>query len=284
METFEGRTAVVTGAASGIGLAMATRFARAGMNIVLADIEAPSLDTAVGTISALGVDAIGVETDVTDAAAVDALRDAALDAFGSVHLVCNNAGVAGDLQVFGSLDLKQWRWVIEVNLFGVIHGHASFLPLLLEQDEGHIVNTSSMAGHFPAHSPYGASKWAVACITEGLFHQLAATGSNVGASCLCPGWVRTQIAQSERNRPEWAAPNPLADEAEPDELSAMLRQFVTDAVASGAEPSDVADQVFDAVAAKKLWVFTHPEMVAMLPDRFDAILEDRNPVPRPLGA
>ena len=171
MKDLAGKTAVVTGAGSGMGRAFAERFADAGMNIVLADVEVPRLDEAAASVSERGVEAIAVPTDVADADAVERLRDAAIERFGRVHVLCNNAGVAGSMTGPG-IDLDDWRWVIGVNLWGVIHGHRAFLPHLVEHGEGHIVNTASMAGHHPGHSAYTASKWAVVAITEGLYQQL----------------------------------------------------------------------------------------------------------------
>ncbi len=281
MEELSGRTAVITGAASGIGRAFAQRFAEAGMNIVLADIEEPALDQAVTAIQALGVDAIGVVTDVSDGDSMDALAAAAFARFDQVNVVCNNAGVGGSSLGIGpgELDAKDWKWVIDVNLWGVIHGHRVFLPHLMEHGDGHIVNTASMAGHMPGHSAYMASKWAVVGITEGLFHQLAEQGSTLGVSCLCPGWVQTNIADSSRNRPEWAAPEALT---EPTAEAEFAQAFLRDVLASGAEPSHVAQLVHDAVIDQNFWVFTDGEMVSGLKSRFDAILENRNPVRTPL--
>ena len=278
MDQLEGKTAVVTGAGSGMGRAFARRFATAGMNIVLADVEGPALTGAVDETAALGVQAIGVETDVSDEAAVAALADAAFEAFDRVNVVCNNAGVAGGTLTDGpgAISLKDWKWVIDVNLWGVIHGHQAFLPHLLEHGDGHIINTASMAGHFPGHSAYSASKWAVVAITEGLFQQLAAEGSTVGVSCLCPGWVDTKIADSARNRPEWAAPSALET---PSATNEARMAVVRDLLASGRSPDEVAELVHDAVIDGSFWIFTDMTMVASLEARYNAILENRNPDP-----
>ena len=280
MEQLDGKTAVVTGAASGMGRAFAERFAQAGMNVVLSDIEGPVLDEATEAVAATaaerGREAIGVEADVSDEAAVQALADRSISAFGQVNVVCNNAGVAGSGLLDGpdSLSIKDWKWVLDVNLWGVIHGHKAFLPHLLDHGEGHIVNTASMAGHFPGHSAYTASKWAVVGITEGLYGHLKTIGSTVGVSCLCPGWVDTKIAESTRNRPEWAAPDALAD---PSPESEARFAFIRDLLASGRSPIEVADLVHDAIVNDDFWIFTDLAMVASLQDRFDSVLAATNP-------
>jgi NAD(P)-dependent dehydrogenase (short-subunit alcohol dehydrogenase family) len=281
MDSLQGKTAVVTGAGSGMGRAFAERFARAGMKVVLADVEAPKLDEAVESIVATGAEAIGVVTDVTDGAAVDRLRDAAIERFGRVHVLCNNAGVAGSGPSGGQFVTEaEWRWVLEVNLWGVIHGHRAFLPHLVEHGDGHIVNTASMAGHFPGHSAYSASKWAVVGITEGLFHDPRLQAAGVGVSCLCPGWVNTAIADSARNRPEWAAPE---RSVEPTPMEEMMHAYVRDQLRSGMDPTAVADLVHDAILANRLWVFTDMQMVESLRPRFDAVLASENPPTMGLG-
>jgi NAD(P)-dependent dehydrogenase (short-subunit alcohol dehydrogenase family) len=258
-----------------MGNAFATRFAAAGMKIVLADIEGPRLDAAVAALRAGGADAIGVVADVADRAAVERLFAAAVDAFGRVNVVCNNAGVGGGgARQLAEVVEPDWQWVMGVNFWGVVHGHGVFLPHLLEHGDGHIVNTASMAGHFPGHSPYSASKWAVVAITEGLYHELRGMGSTVGVSCLCPGWVNTDIDNSIRNRPEWAAPR---DVAEPAPAIAAMQAFVRDQLRSGMAPAAVADLVHDAVLAGQFWVFTDMTMVARLEPRFGAVLAAENP-------
>lgn len=282
MDDVQGKTAVVTGAGSGIGRAFAERFARAGMKVVLADVEQPKLDEAVAAITATGADAIGVVTDVTDGAAIDRLRDTAIDAFGRVHVLCNNAGVAGNAASGGAwVNEQEWRWVLEVNLFGVMHGHRAFLPHLVEHGDGHIVNTASMAGHFPGHSPYSASKWAVVAMTEGLFHDQRLRAAGVGVSCLCPGWVNTAIMDSARNRPEWAAPR---HDVEPSPTEELVRAYVSDQIRSGMAPEQVADLVLDAILTGTFWIFTDRQMVAALEPRFQSVLGTTNPPPMGLGS
>ena len=202
MELTAGKVAVVTGAASGIGLALAERFARAGLDVVLADVEQPALQAASEKIAGLGAKTLAVPTDVSDEAAVNALAAAAIDRFGAVHVVCNNAGVGSPADPwFGPL--SAWRWVLGVNLWGVIHGIRAFLPLLAAQGEGHIVNTASMAGLIPGIGPiYDAAKHAVVAISEDLYQAMNVAMLPIGVSVLCPGWVRTSILQADRNWPQ----------------------------------------------------------------------------------
>lgn len=257
-----------------MGLAFAHRFAREGMNVVMCDVEVPSLEAAVAAVSEHGTQVVSSITDVSDGDAMDALAASTIDTFGGVHVVCNNAGVAGSLGG-DDIDAAAWKWVIDVNLWGVIHGHRVFLPHLIAQDEGHIVNTASMAGHMPGHSAYTASKWGVVGITLGLANELATRAPGVGVSCLCPGWVQTAIADSDRNRPEWAAPNALVEpSAEREEIMAFVRESID----SGMEPDAVADLVHEAIVGGKFWIFTDLDMVSMLTDKHDSIMENRNPM------
>src|SRR5580698_5014975 len=215
MENLGGKVAVITGGASGIGRAVAERAAAEGMQLVLGDIEEGPLQQAVDDLTGAGAEVIGGRTDVADRASVEALRDRALDRFGAVHLVHNNAGIGLGGPIWEVTE-EDWRWILGVNLWGVVHGVATFTPLLIEQGEGHIVNTASVAGLIaaPFLGPYNATKQAVVAISETLFKDLQAVGAPVGVSVLCPGFVRTRIAESERHRPEWAAPDRAVPGAE----------------------------------------------------------------------
>ena len=204
MELTAGKVAVVTGAASGIGFALAGRFARAGLDIVLADVEEAALAAAEQQIADLGVKTLAVPTDVSDEAAVQALAAASVDRFGAVHVVCNNAGVSSDADPWLG-PVSAWQWVLGVNLWGVIHGIRAFLPLLAVQGEGHIVNTASIAGLLPGFQPsYDAAKHAVVAISEDLYRAMNTAAVPVGVSVLCPGWVRTSILDAGRNWPALA--------------------------------------------------------------------------------
>ncbi len=260
MEELAGRVAVVTGGASGIGRAMAVRFRDAGMHVVIADVEEAPL---AATAAELGV--VGVRTDVAESASVQALADQVGERFGTAHVLCNNAGVGGG-GVISSLTLNDWKWVLDVNLWGVVHGLQSFLPLLLANDDGgHVVNTASMAGltAWPGIGPYNASKYAVVAISETLALELA--GSRVGVSVLCPGVVNTNIFQSQRNRPE-ALRNPQRNPG----ARAANAQVTS---MSGIDPSVVADQVHDAVVEGRFWILTHPELVEHVEHRTRSIVD-----------
>ncbi|MGQ0825199.1 MAG: SDR family NAD(P)-dependent oxidoreductase [Actinomycetota bacterium] len=254
MQDFVGRVAVVTGGASGIGLGLARRFAAEGMKVVVGDVEKDALDAAVAELRAGGSEIEGVVTEVSDAAQVQALADAAVDRFGAIHVACNNAGVGGG-GITWDMPLETWEWILGVNLWGVIHGVKSFVPILMQQDVGHLVNTASIAGLVaaPFMGPYNASKHAVVAISETLHHELALSASQVKVSVLCPGWVKTRIAQSERNRPTHLQPPDGA--ADPLGGASMLQQFLE----QGMAPDAVAAKVFAAIRDEQFWVLTHDD-------------------------
>ncbi len=247
----KGKTAVITGGASGIGLATAIQFSKAGANLVLGDIEDGPLETQVKELRSHGATVIGVHCDVAKESDVEALRDAALKEFGAVHVIFNNAGVAGGSTI--GTPKKIWDWVMSVNLDGVVNGMNAFIPLFLEQNEGHVVNTASEAGlvGVAGMGPYNASKFAVVGISESLFHELANTGKNVHVSVLCPNFVRTRIFESERNMPKELAS--YAENPESQEIKTIAAALVN----AGIDAADVAKAVEDAVVNEKFWILTH---------------------------
>jgi NAD(P)-dependent dehydrogenase (short-subunit alcohol dehydrogenase family) len=268
MHRLQGRTAFVTGGASGIGFALCRAFAQSGMKVMLADIEIAALDRAVGSLRDFGRNVRGIRCDVADPDSVEQAASAAFDAFGKVHILCNNAGVAAG----GGIDrisLDNWRWVIDVNLMGVVYGIKSFLPHMLAHGEGgHIVNTASMAGMINGmgFSPYAASKYAVVSMSEGLALQLQPRG--IGVSVLCPHFVRTGIGDSGRNRPErYGKAQPL-DPASP---AAALVAELARRIEAGLDPADVAARVIAAIRNDDLYIFTHPNMRELVQNRFAAI-------------
>jgi NAD(P)-dependent dehydrogenase (short-subunit alcohol dehydrogenase family) len=268
MRELAGKTAFVTGGASGIGLAMGRAFAEAGMQVMLADIETAALAAAVKSLHNVGPAVRSVICDVADPASVERAAKASFDAFGNVHLVCNNAGVAAGGGI-DNISLDNWRWVLDVNLMGVVHGVRSFLPHIRSHGEGgHIVNTASMAGMINGmgFSPYAATKFAVVSMSEGLAPQLKPLG--IGVSVLCPGFVRTGIGESGRNRPNRYGPTQPLD---PNSPAATMVAEIARRLQDGLEPSVVAAKVLDAVRNDELYVFTHPEMRQPLDERFQAI-------------
>jgi len=255
MRELRGRAAVVTGAASGIGRALAERFAAEGMKVALADVDEAELDRATREIASTGGQAVGVRTDVSRPDDVQALADATIDAFGAVHVVCNNAGVETGGR-FTDISPAAWEWVLGVNFWGVLHGCRTFLPLIREQGEGHIVNTGSV-GSFATglltFAPYITSKFAVLALSECLDFELRGGGEDIGVSLLAPGLVKTRIPDAERNRP--------ADvpSTEHDALRRELLGGVRAAMqADGMDPADVADHVVRAIREQQFFVLTHP--------------------------
>jgi NAD(P)-dependent dehydrogenase (short-subunit alcohol dehydrogenase family) len=272
VELASGKVAVVTGAASGIGLALAERFAACGMHIVLADVDDAGLAAAAAQVGSKGVDTLVVRTDVSSADSVQALADATFDRFGAAHVVCNNAGVTSAADPwFGPI--AAWEWVVGVNLWGVVHGVRAFLPRLIAQGEGHIVNTASIAGLLPGFGPnYDASKHAVVALTEDLYRSMKTAGLPIGVSVVCPGWVRTKILDAERN---W--PAVLGDRPEAAFGSSVVRKHVGRAIDEGITPAAVADLVADAITDGRYWVFPQPDFVDLVVRRWHGIAEGRDP-------
>lgn len=271
MQQLVGRVAVVTGAASGIGRALADRFTAEGMRVMLADVEAGPLAAAAEELRGDGHEVLDVVTDVSDWEAVERLADATYDAYGGAHVVCNNAGV-GTGGPLWEVSVEDWRWVLGVNLFGVVHGIRAFVPRMVAAgEEGHVVNTASMAGLFsgPGMGAYNASKHAVVAISETLAADLDAVAAPIGVSVLCPGFVNTRIYESDRNRPAGRVERPDGDRF------AAFRRMLE----GGMSPAAVAERVVEAVRAGRLYVLTHPDLVGVAEQRFRTIVEAGRAVP-----
>lgn len=281
MKDLEGKVAVVTGAASGLGRAMAERFGAEGMRLVLADIDAERLEAVGHALHEAGREVQTLRTDVSKQGQVEALADLAYQRFGGVDVLCNNAGVA----VVGPAwerSIADWEWAIGVNLWGVVHGLRAFIPRMLAQSsEGHIVNTASIAGLMspPLSAPYVATKHAVVGISECLYHDLALRQSKLGVSVLCPGFVRTSISESERARPDdFRDPAPQSDK-----LTEEVGEYYRSEVERGIEPAAVAEAVIESIRDNRFYILTHPDLDKALGNRFDDILERRNPKTRSLA-
>jgi NAD(P)-dependent dehydrogenase (short-subunit alcohol dehydrogenase family) len=276
---FRNKTAVLTGAGSGFGLECARIGARLGMNLVLVDVQQDALDRATQELQAAGAAVLALRVDVSDAAAMDALGQAVLARFGAPHFVFNNAGVGSGGLIWEN-SAKDWDWVLGVNVMGVAHGVRVFTPMMLAaaaQDpawQGHIVNTASMAGllNAPNMGIYNVSKHAVVALSETLYQDLALVTDQISASVLCPYFVPTGISQSHRNRPADAAP------AKPTR-SQLIGQAMSDkAVGSGrVSAADVAQKVFDAVAAGQFYIYSHPKAIGSVQVRLEDVLLARNP-------
>lgn len=274
MKEFRGRVAVVTGAASGIGRALATCFAGQGMRVVLADVEPGALAAAERELRAAGCETLAVETDVSRAEQVEALARRTLDAFGAVHVVCNNAGVfTGGL--CWEAPLADYEWVLGVNVWGVIHGVRSFLPILLAQGgEGHVVNTASMAAltTLPYAGIYHMSKHAVLALSECLHHELVLRGSQVRVSALCPELVATRIDTAERNRPA-----SLRSEEGAGPERELVRQAIAAGIAGGTPPARIAERVLDAIREQRFYVLSEDNWRRSSEVRCEDVRLARNP-------
>ncbi len=276
---FQGKTAVLTGAGSGFGLECARIGAKLGMNLVLVDVQPDALDKAQAELEAAGAPVLARKVDVADAAQMDALAQAVQQRFGAPHFVFNNAGVGSGGLIWEN-SVKDWQWVLGVNLWGVIHGVRLFTPMMLAAAQadpayrGHIVNTASMAGLLtpPNMGVYNVSKSAVVSLTETLYQDLKLVTDQIGASVLCPYFVPTGISQSHRNRPDG-----LADEKPTP--SQLIGQAMTDKAVSAGKvtAAEVAQMVFDAMGADRFYIYSHPKALGNAQARFDAVVTGSNP-------
>jgi len=280
MNQFANNVAVITGGGSGFGLEFARLGASLGMKLVLADIQEDALDKAVAELKAQGAEVIGVRTDVSRAADMQALADATMSAFGQVNLLFNNAGVGAGGLIWENSE-KDWEWVLGVNLYGVVHGVRIFTPLMLEAAKkdpsfrGHIVNTASMAGLLnpPTMGVYNVSKHAVVSLSETLYHDLSLVTEQVHCSVLCPFFVPTGIHEAHRNRPA-----DLSNESGPTRSQEVSRGLTGKAVTSGkVSAADVAQMTFDAIRDENFYIYSHPQALRSVQQRFEAIVAPHNP-------
>lgn len=266
-----GHVAVVTGAASGIGAALAAAFGELGMRVMLADVEPEALERVTNMLRAKGVEALALPTDVADAEAVDRLARTSVERFGRVDVLCNNAGVS-TFNALADQTLADWRWVLDVNLWGVVHGIRSFMPILRNQSRpAHIVSTSSVAGLWsgvPFIGPYAVSKVGVVSLSETLRDELQAEGSEVRVSVLCPGSVTTNVMEAERNRPAALGSESRTPVAE------QVRLMIRDGLSGpdGKSPEQIAAIVLEGIRRDRFWILTHASTRAALEARFAAIL------------
>jgi NAD(P)-dependent dehydrogenase (short-subunit alcohol dehydrogenase family) len=275
MNEFEGKTAVVTGAASGIGLALASRFADARMQVVLADIEEAALERAVKQLEERQATVLGVVANTMVEESVQSLAAQAINEFGKVHVLCNNAGVASTAGTPGGgiweVPNTDWDWVLGVNFYGVLYGLQAFVPHMLEHGEqGHIVNTASLAALMPGGGTYGVSKHGVLCLTETLYNDLKARNAAIGASVLCPGFVKTQIIDAERNRPSELA---SGGAGAPAEMVAVAQAMID----QGKDPADIANAVFESIEQDRLYILPHPAWDDTLRSRVEHVLARGGP-------
>lgn len=275
----DGKVALVTGAASGIGLGLAHRFARAGMKVVMTDIEPDALDEAAHAVSGHGTEVEAVVCDVRSEEAVgQAVKHAV--SLGGLHVMCNNAGVSAGGAIWETSE-EDWNWTVEVNQMAVARGIRLGVPIMIEQGEGHVVNTSSMAGitSMPSTGAYTASKHAVVAMSEVLHHELALQGhTGVGVSVLCPGWVATNLMESDRNRP--GGPRAVDPDVEVSPEQAAFREALLSAFHAGKSPDEIAEMVHDAVVGRRFWIITHDDWFPVAVGRAQDVIDQRNPETR----
>ncbi len=274
MENLAGKVAVVTGAGSGIGKALAERFVAEGMKVVLADLDEIRLRLVESQLTEAGGDVWPVVCDTALEESVQSLAQRTLERYGAAHVLCNNAGVVGTGDPWTG-PMSVWEWVVGINLYGVIHGIRAFLPIMQEQGEGHIVNTASMAGlvAMPGAAPYNVTKHGVVALSEGLFLELKGTASPVGVSVLCPGFVRTELME----RMTWA--DRLGDQpaASTNPVGQFMDQMLREGVENGISPADVAGQVIAAIKNDKFWILTHPDFFQAPVERMQRAAAQENP-------
>ena len=276
MDEFRGKTAVVTGAASGIGFGLAERFAQEGMKVVLADVEAPALENAVATLKEREYDVIGVETDVSKPGDLDELARRTLAEYGGVHVLCNNAGVGGGAGSAWTASLAEWKWTAGINFWGVVHGIRSFVPVMIEQGEpGHVVNVASVAGVTADGSGiYSATKHAVVGFSESLYFELMDAGVPIGLSVLCPGGVKTSIDNSRRNLPPVIAAEPQPEQSEGQR---WRYQRILERVFAGLEPAEVAEITLRGIRNGDFYILTDRSLDTAITERVRWIVEGRSP-------
>lgn len=280
MKDFKDKVAVITGAASGIGRGLAERCVMEGMRVVLADVETAPLLEAERELKEKGGVVLAVKTDVSRIEEIERLAQISVNTFGGVHLLCNNAGVAVPGLIWEASP-SDWKWLLGVNLWGVIHGIRTFVPIMLKQNtESHIVNTASIEGLLSHHrnGPYQVSKHGVVALSEVLQYELTFMETKIGVSVLCPGAVKTRIPESSRNRPQGLQPNP---ENIPQVTPKMQKRIEArrKMFESAMLPSEVADKVFKAIRDNKFYIITHPELKDRIQKRHVNIIEERTPTP-----
>lgn len=277
MIALKNKVAVITGAAGGIGSAIAERCAYEGMKVVLADIDEKSLVSTERVIKSMGADTLSVICDVSKESDMHSLAQKTLETFGEIHLLFNNAGVATSTVLWENT-AEDWRWALGVNLWGLINSTKIFVPIMLKQNsQCHIINTASIAGLTagPGNGIYSVTKHAIVNFSETLYYELKVANSQIDVSVICPGFVRTRLMDSERNRPMELRNSPESINNSPQKQ--RIEQMLRDGVMNGMPPEQVAEDVFDAIQKKKFYIFTHKESKVLVKQRMDDILNENNP-------